>query len=188
MEKAPAGLVRARVCGAGLQQGSVSWSRAPSGTRSLARIHHCADEANSHGADESRLRHGLATRKCVQGPVLKVSSRYLGFDRSAIVLSPGQTWGRETLPCSLCKIKKQETKVGRGKWGPEKKRGLHKCCCLFFFPPLFLKITRLLKWLLAYSGQQSYLFSHYNLLRYCMAIAGLNILHEQPSLFFFLLL
>lgn len=58
---------------------------------------------------------GLATRKCVQGPVLRVSSRYLGLDRSAIVLSPGQTWGRETLPCSLCKIKKQETKVGRGK-------------------------------------------------------------------------
>lgn len=58
---------------------------------------------------------GLAMRKCVYGPVLRESSRSSGLDRSAIVLNPGQTEGRETLPCSLCEIKNQETKVGRGK-------------------------------------------------------------------------
>lgn len=83
--------------------------------------------------EENETRMGLATRKRVQGPVLRVSSRYLGLDRSAIVLSSGQTRGRETLPCSLGKIKKQETKVGRGKWGPERKRGSRKCCCFSFF-------------------------------------------------------
>lgn len=58
---------------------------------------------------------GLVTRKGTQGPLLRVPLPHSEPDRSGIVLNPGQTRGRETLPCSLWKIKKQETKVGRGK-------------------------------------------------------------------------
>lgn len=85
------GLVRARGCGAGLEE---------PGTEHKGR------------GDRDV---GLVTRKCRQGPLLRVPWPHSEPDRSGIVLSPGQTRGRETLPCSLWKIKKQETKVGRGK-------------------------------------------------------------------------
>lgn len=87
----PQGLVRARGCGAGLEE---------PGTEHKGR------------GDRDV---GLVTRKCRQGPLLRVPWPHSEPDRSGIVLSPGQTRGRETLPCSLWKIKKQETKVGRGK-------------------------------------------------------------------------
>jgi len=113
VEKAPAGL--ASGCGARLQQGPGCRSRAPAGTSSPTCI--AAVQPKPTVTEQTRGDRdvGLATRKCVWGPVLGVSSRSSGLDRSAIVLSPGQTRGRETLPCGLCKIKKPETKVGRGK-------------------------------------------------------------------------
>lgn len=85
------GFVRAKGRGTGLKEPGTS-SQGQRGPR-------C-------GAGDKEVQAGATP----QGPLAT-----LGPDRSGIVLSPGQTRGRETLPCSLWKIKKQETKVGRGK-------------------------------------------------------------------------
>lgn len=69
-----------------------------------------------------RPRRGLSDKEACAGSL----GLLWVLDRSAIVLSPGQTGGRETQPCSVCENKGIGDKGWRKKRGPERKRGLQK--------------------------------------------------------------